>query len=107
MFGTVSQPEESERAEEQSLEGEAFNLLPALKKESEVRLGGEVYYVSQLFHEHKDVLATDSVQSEDRTLGNAHMLVNTYFDHIFIENDQEQKIESFRKLVIQHSFNHL
>lgn len=34
MFGTASQLEDNERVEEESLEGEAFNLLPEFKKES-------------------------------------------------------------------------
>lgn len=50
MFGTASQLEDNERVEEESLEGEAFNLLAEFKKESEVKLNGEVYYVSQLFN---------------------------------------------------------
>ena len=106
MFGTAGQPELGEK-EEESLEGEAYNLLPEFKKESELSISGEVYNVSQLFLEHKDVLAASDAQLGSKPLENAQMLVKGYFDHVFIENDQEEKIEAFRKIVIQHSIDHL
>lgn len=88
MFGTANQQEDNEKIEDESLEGEAYNLLPEFKKESEVKINGEVYYTSQLFNQNKDVLTPNSVQPDNKPLNNADMLIKSYFDHVFIENDQ-------------------
>jgi len=36
----------------------------------------------------------------------AESLINGYFDHVYIENQHEEKIEQFRKIVIKHATTH-
>ena len=43
----------------------------------------------------------------DPTLNLANTLITNYFDHIYVENNQEEKIDAFRSIVIDHSLNHL
>ena len=56
---------------------------------------------------NKHILEEPSIEDHDSTLSVSKNVINSYFDHVFIENKQEEKIEDFRKLVIQHSISHI
>ena len=72
-----------------------------------MRLGNNVYQVTKNLVKHQSILTPPSLEVDDEALTHANMFVNNYFDHIFVDNKQEQRIENFRKIVLDHSMRHL
>ena len=56
---------------------------------------------------NKHILEKPSSDGHDSPLSVSKNVIDSYFDHVFIENNQEEKIEDFRKLVIEHSISHI
>jgi hypothetical protein len=72
-----------------------------------VRIGDSVYQVTKNMSLHQQLLSKPENKREDESLTHASMFVENYFDHIFVDNTQEQRIEQFRRIVIDHSMQHL
>jgi hypothetical protein len=84
-----------------------YNLALDCKKESDLRIGSELYHVSKNFTKHQAVLFQAAQGRKDNALSTAKDIIDGYFDHVFIENSQEEKIEEFRSIVLDHCISHL
>ena len=70
-------------------------------------MDAQLLNVTKNFNQHRKMLAKGGEKMLDPTLNLANTLITNYFDHIYVENNQEEKIDAFRSIVIDHSLNHL